>query len=329
MPGPRRPAPTHGSGTASRRRRPPRNAPADPATARCRRTPRRSVRPRPRWTRSRSRAPSGPSPTISSTALRDPAQRSPAGHGSGCPGPCGRPAGTPTAAPALRRARTGPGPSAWRPRSGRKVSTRTPGGRYSSAALGPRAAEIRRRAYWLTKVMTSLVRPIRRSARRAPGTIDQPTSCPCVLATVRVTPSARSAGVSRLSGAAAPYQTAPIRWSRTSSAARRRTASLGQHQRSGMPEDRKGLPRIEFRVTGPGRRVDDQFARRQPLGERLHVGLDATGAGRKVVGHQQRSPHGVGPNPSAAQVAANGRSPVRIDPDGSSRTGDLFGSRRA
>ena len=85
-------------------------------------------------------------------------------------------------------------------------------------------------------------------------------------------------------------------------------------QCSGMPEDRKWLPRIVCRVTHPGRRIDDQFACRQPGGERLHIGLDATGAGRKVVGDQQRSPHEWSTEPFRAQVAANDRSPVRIRP---------------
>ena len=68
---------------------------------------------------------------------------------------------------------------------------------------------------------------MRRSARRPPGSLDQATSWPCALATVRRAPAARSALARMPSGAAAPNQTASIRSSRTSSIALARTDGSG------------------------------------------------------------------------------------------------------
>ena len=48
---------------------------------------------------------------------------------------------------------------------------------------------------------------MRRSTDRATGSIDQPTSWPCVLASTRVAPACRARRASSASGAAAPNQT--------------------------------------------------------------------------------------------------------------------------
>ena len=48
---------------------------------------------------------------------------------------------------------------------------------------------------------------MRRSAFRATGSIDQPTSWPCVLAITRRAPALRARGASSASGAAAPNHT--------------------------------------------------------------------------------------------------------------------------
>ena len=48
---------------------------------------------------------------------------------------------------------------------------------------------------------------MRRNAVRATGSIDQPTSCPWVLAITRLAPAARASGAISASGAAAPNQT--------------------------------------------------------------------------------------------------------------------------
>ena len=53
-------------------------------------------------------------------------------------------------------------------------------------------------------VTTSVSFPIRRNAVRANGSMDQPTSWPCVLAITRLAPASLASGVSRASGAAAP-----------------------------------------------------------------------------------------------------------------------------
>ena len=75
---------------------------------------------------------------------------------------------------------------------------------------------------------TSASRPIRRSAWRATGSMDQPTSCPCVLATTRRMPALRRrCGPSSASGAAAPNQTVDAPCARASRAARRATPGTG------------------------------------------------------------------------------------------------------
>ncbi|SHW07537.1 Uncharacterised protein [Mycobacteroides abscessus subsp. abscessus] len=60
-----------------------------------------------------------------------------------------------------------------------------------------------------------------RNAFRAMGSIDQPTSCPCVLATTRVAPASRASGANSASGAAAPNHTVSM----SCSAIRRRIRS--------------------------------------------------------------------------------------------------------
>ncbi len=81
--------------------------------------------------------------------------------------------------------------------------------------------------YLLTNVTVSVVSPIRRSACRAPGSIDQPTSWPCVEAITRSAPARRTVGASRASGAAAPNHTFEHWCFCTSSAARRATNGVG------------------------------------------------------------------------------------------------------
>ncbi len=56
-------------------------------------------------------------------------------------------------------------------------------------------------------VTTSVSLPMRRNAVRASGNIDQPTSCPWVLAITRRAPASRATPESSASGAAAPNQT--------------------------------------------------------------------------------------------------------------------------
>lgn len=81
--------------------------------------------------------------------------------------------------------------------------------------------------YLLTNVTASVVSPIRRSACRAPGSIDQPTSWPWVDAITRSAPARRTVGASSASGAAAPNHTFEHSYSRTSFAARRATNGVG------------------------------------------------------------------------------------------------------
>jgi hypothetical protein len=53
---------------------------------------------------------------------------------------------------------------------------------------------------------------MRRKAVRASGSIDQPTSWPCVLAMTRPAPASRAIGAINASGAAAPNQTVSASW---------------------------------------------------------------------------------------------------------------------
>ena len=57
---------------------------------------------------------------------------------------------------------------------------------------------------------------MRRNAVRAIGSIDQPTSWPCVLAITRRAPASRASGAISASGAAAPNQTVSAMRSSTS-----------------------------------------------------------------------------------------------------------------
>ncbi|SKT99379.1 Uncharacterised protein [Mycobacteroides abscessus subsp. abscessus] len=56
-------------------------------------------------------------------------------------------------------------------------------------------------------MITSVLSPICRNADRATGSMDQPTSWPCVLAAVTAAPAAFAAEDSSASGAAAPNHT--------------------------------------------------------------------------------------------------------------------------
>ncbi|CAM5468988.1 hypothetical protein SANTM175S_08496 [Streptomyces antimycoticus] len=69
--------------------------------------------------------------------------------------------------------------------------------------------------------------PIRRSSRRAAGSCAQAASWPCVVATSRRAPAARSAGAISPSGAAAPNHTEVQPCSRSSAVARRVTRGVG------------------------------------------------------------------------------------------------------
>jgi hypothetical protein len=51
-----------------------------------------------------------------------------------------------------------------------------------------------------------------RNAVRASGSIDQPTSWPCVLAMTRSAPASRASGAISASGAAAPNHTVSMPW---------------------------------------------------------------------------------------------------------------------
>ena len=75
------------------------------------------------------------------------------------------------------------------------------------------------------KVTTSVSFPMRRNAVRANGSMDQPTSWPCVLAITRLAPASLASGVSRASGAAAPNHT--VSMSRRAISRRIRTATDG------------------------------------------------------------------------------------------------------
>jgi hypothetical protein len=68
---------------------------------------------------------------------------------------------------------------------------------------------------------------MRRSRARAPGSAAQPASCPWVIATARSTPTRRSAGVIRPSGAAAPNTTASACCDFAMATARRVTDGTG------------------------------------------------------------------------------------------------------
>jgi len=86
---------------------------------------------------------------------------------------------------------------------------------------------MRLRVYLLMYVTTSTFRPMADSACRATGAMDQPTSCPWVLAIARTIPARRKVGVSRARGAAAPNHTAVSRCSGISAAARCATEGTG------------------------------------------------------------------------------------------------------
>jgi hypothetical protein len=76
-------------------------------------------------------------------------------------------------------------------------------------------------------VTTSFTSPMRRTRGRVAGTVAHQTSWPCVVATVRPTPAARSVGAIRPSGAAAPNQTRSQPSARAIRAARRAIAGVG------------------------------------------------------------------------------------------------------
>ncbi len=76
-----------------------------------------------------------------------------------------------------------------------------------------------------------------RNAWRATGSIDQPTSCPCVHATARLSPSD---GASNASGAAAPNHAASQDSARAISRARRRTSGVGNISDVGCRTTGKG-----------------------------------------------------------------------------------------
>ena len=76
---------------------------------------------------------------------------------------------------------------------------------------------------------------MRRNAVRASGSIDQPTSWPCVLAITRRAPASRASGAISASGAAAPNHTVSTSWRSTSRRIRVGDRRLGQHQRARMP----------------------------------------------------------------------------------------------
>jgi hypothetical protein len=64
-----------------------------------------------------------------------------------------------------------------------------------------------------------------------------------------------------------------------------------EHERRRVPVHRVGQGGVELGRPSPGRRVDGDLARRQPVGEGPQVGLDAPGARREVVRHEQRARH--------------------------------------
>jgi hypothetical protein len=82
---------------------------------------------------------------------------------------------------------------------------------------------------------------MRRSACRAPGSIDQPTSWPWVQAITRCAPASRSHGASNASGAEAPNHTASQRSARSTSVARRSTSGTGSISDPGWRTTGKGV----------------------------------------------------------------------------------------
>ena len=148
------------------------------------------------------------------------------------------------------------------------------------------------------KVTTSVSFPMRRNAVRASGSIDQPTSWPCVLAITRLAPASRASGVSSASGAAAPNHT--VSMSRRAISRRIRTATDGSGtiKRGRVPHHvvavrrrpRRRIPRQPSHfgayTVSVWTSVCDQFPHQV-----LQVGLDAAAARRKVIGHQQNPGH--------------------------------------
>ena len=224
--------------------------------------------------------------------------------------------------------------------SGRNVSVSTPGGRCSSAASGPNAAANPARVYRLTKVTTSVSSPIRRSACRAPGSIDQPTSCPCVLATTRAMPAPAGAGrgQQRQRGRGAePDGGGPVRPDQLGGPAGH--AGTGQHQRARDA----GAPRRAARRRTPRRpatRVRRRRARRRAAGRPGPAGRtgsprpgagsrwspatcaprrDATGPVVLTTVGDHRSGRCSGPGPGARCRAAAGTRPAAARP-GSGRS---------
>ena len=76
-------------------------------------------------------------------------------------------------------------------------------------------------------VTASVPDPMRRNAVRASGSIDQPTSWPCVLAITRRAPASRASGAISASGAAAPNHTVSASWRSTSRRIRLATDGSG------------------------------------------------------------------------------------------------------
>ena len=242
-PGPRRPGRHPGSGTAWRTRRPPRSAREAPTTARSRRRRPAPSRPAARPAGA-SAGRSGPSPTISSrtsgTAAHDRRQRPDQAVLTLAGGPAGtRDSSTRVVAEPVPRRGRSPGAGG----SGRKVVDVDAGrqvlqGRHRSEGGRDPAPGV------LADEGDDVVGARRSGAARRAAAGQPSTSRPRDRACwprsgARRPPAAR--GVSRPSGAAAPNQTAWIRWSRTSSAARRRTAGSGSIQPPGCAEDRERL----------------------------------------------------------------------------------------
>ena len=84
---------------------------------------------------------------------------------------------------------------------------------------------------------------MRRNAERAPGSIDQPTSWPCVLASTRAAPASRARMASSASGAAAPNHTVSIPRSPISARMRRSTVGSGSMSVVGWRTTRNGAAR--------------------------------------------------------------------------------------
>ena len=84
---------------------------------------------------------------------------------------------------------------------------------------------------------------MRRSALRAPGSMDQPTSWPWVLASTRAAPAERARAASSASGAAAPNHTVSMPCSAMSARIRRSTPGSGSISVPGWRTTRYGAAR--------------------------------------------------------------------------------------